>query len=110
VIQPLDPVVVGRDNAGRFESEVLDQMGDEPLVVLDASRIDFFESDGVDSLLEFERRVAERHGRFVLSGLNEAVTEVFRISGLDCLFHIFPDVDLAVREVLRGSKDDGPTH
>ena len=99
VIKALDPVVVGHDNAKRFESEVLEEIGNESLVVLDASRIDFFESDGVESLLEFERSVAEKNGRFVLSGLNEAVREIFRISGLDCLFHIYPDVDRAVREV-----------
>lgn len=101
VIKPLDSVVVGHDNAKRFQSEVLAEIGTEPLVVLDASRIDFFESDGVESLLEFERLVAEKNGRFVLSGLNEAVREIFRISGLDCLFHIYPDVDRAVREVSR---------
>ena len=97
VIKALDSVVVGHDNAKRFESEVLSEIGNEPLVVLDASRIDFFESDGVESLLEFERLVAERNGRFVLSGRNEAVRENFRISGLDCLFHIYPNVDRAVR-------------
>jgi len=101
VIKALDAVVVGHDNARRFESEVLAEIGNEPLVVLDASRIDFFESDGIESLLEFERCVAERKGRFVLSGLNEAVREIFRMSGLDCLFHIYPDVDLAVRAVSR---------
>jgi len=101
VIKPLDPVVVGHDNAKRFESEVLAEIGNEPLVVFDASRIDFFESDGVESLLEFERLLAEKNGRFVLSGLNEAVREIFRISGLDCVFHIYPDVDFAVREVSR---------
>jgi anti-anti-sigma factor len=101
VIKALDSVVVGHDNAKRFESEVISEIGNEPLVVLDASRIDFFESDGVESLLEFERLVAERNGRFVLSGLNEAVREIFRISGLDCLFHIYPNVDRAVHEVSR---------
>jgi anti-anti-sigma factor len=101
VIKALDSVVVGHDNAKRFESEVLAEMGNESLVVLDVSTIDFFESDGVDSLLEFERCVAEKNGRFVLSGLNEAVREIFRISGLDCIFHIYPNVDLAVREVSR---------
>ena len=101
VIKALDSVVVGHDNAKRFESDVLEKIGNESLVVLDASRIDFFESDGVESLLEFERSVAEKNGRFVLSGLNEAVREIFRISGLDCVFHIYPDVDFAVREVSR---------
>jgi anti-sigma B factor antagonist len=110
VVEPLDPVVVGHDNARRFESEVFDEIGDESLVVLDASRIEFFESDGVDSLLEFDRRVAKRKGRFVLSGLNEAVREVFRISGLDCVFHIYPDVDQAVREVSRRSDDPERWH
>jgi anti-sigma B factor antagonist len=101
VVTPLDRLVIGRANAKRFESEVLRGMEENPLVVLDASRIDFFESDGVESLLEFDRRVAENHGRFVLSGLNDAVREVFRLTGLDCIFHIYPDVDLAIRGVLR---------
>jgi anti-sigma B factor antagonist len=99
VIEPLDRVTVGHDNAPRFESEVLDQIDDGTLVVLDASRIEFFESAGVDSLLEFHRQTTARNGRFVLSGLNEAVREVFRISGLDCLFRIYPDVEQATRGV-----------
>jgi len=110
VIKALDSVVVGHDNAKRFESEILAEIGDESLVVLDVSRIDFFESDGIESLLEFERRMADKNGRFVLSGLNEAVRDIFRISGLDCVFHIYPDVDLAVREASRRSDETERWH
>jgi anti-anti-sigma factor len=101
VLTPVDPLVVGKANAREFESAILEWTNGEPLVVLDASNVDFFESEGVDSLLSVEQRLTERKSKLVLSGLNSAIIQVFRLTGLDCLFQIYADVPDAVRGLLR---------
>ena len=94
-------VTLGGHNAEWFESAVLDQSTDDNFVVLDVSRVEFFDSDGMDRLLSLRHRLAERNGALVLAGVSRSVREVFQLAGLDNAFHIFPDVDRAVLGLLR---------
>ena len=97
VIAPLESIVLGEDNGAALEAAVRASLRQGQPVVLDASRVEFFENAAIETLLEFESCAAESRTYFVLCGLNEAITEVFRIAGLDCLFQIFKDVERAVR-------------
>ncbi len=96
VVTLLDATIVGRDNGGELASAVCNRLAHDSPVVLDASRIEFFDPEGVDVLLSIDGCATQRKASFSLCGLNGSVAQVFRISGLDCLFRIFPDVDAAV--------------
>ena len=110
VISVSDRVVIGRADRIAFERAALEGIGSEPSVVLDLSRIEFFEPDGVDGLLAVERAITERNGRLVLAGPNGAVRELFQLSGLDCLFKVYPSVERAVLAPLRGSSGPERRH
>ena len=106
VVTLLDPTVVGPQNRKRLEAAISNRLAQGSPVVLDASRIDFFEPEGIDMLLSLDRLATQRRASFSMCGLNGTIVQVFRISGLDCLFRIFPDTDAAV-EALAG-RDAGP--
>jgi len=101
VVVPLEPVVIGADNVSDLESIIVECMSQGAPVVLDASKIEFFESEGIDGLMYFDRCAADTRVPFVLCGLNTALEQVFRIYGLDCLFKVFPNADAAVRFLTR---------
>lgn len=101
IVAPIDSVVIGADNVGDLAQIVVDCLRQGAPVLLDASRIEFFDSEGIDGLLYFERRATETNVPFVLCGLNTALEQVFRIYGLDCLFKVFPNADAAVRFLTR---------
>ena len=96
VIGPVEAVEVNFDNCDAFregfEREV--QLGDRH-VVLDATRIGFFDSAGMSALLSLQKGFEKRDGELVLAGLNPSVNEVFRMVGFDVLFRTFPDVTTA---------------
>jgi len=103
VVVPLEPVVIGADNVSDLESIIVECMSQGAPVLLDASRIEFFESEGIDGLMNLDRCAAEMRVPFVLCGLNTALEQVFRIYGLDCLFKVFPNADAAVRFLTRAT-------
>jgi len=98
VIGPAEPVQIEVNNAERFQAafERLLEEGDRG-VVLDASRIEFFDSAGMGSLLSLQKRVGARNGKLVISGLNRSVAEVFQMVGFDMVFATFPDAERAAR-------------
>jgi anti-anti-sigma factor len=103
VIGPPDDIVIGADNVNALVRIVLDRLSQGTPVVLDASRIEFFESEGIDGLLLFDRCATDSHVPFVLCGLNAGLGQVFRIYGLDCLFKVFPTADAAIHFLTRSS-------
>lgn len=83
-------------NAGGFKTFALDAMGDAPRVVLDLSRVEFFDSAGMGALFSLHKRVADRRGAIVLAGLTRPVMEMFRMVGFDVVFVCVPDVATAL--------------
>ena len=98
VIGPAEPVQVEVNNVERFRAEFERSLeeGDRD-VVLDASRVEFFDSAGMGSLLTLQKRIAERKGKLVICGLNRSVAEVFQMVGFDMIFATFPDAEQAAR-------------
>lgn len=96
VVAVLDRTTVGCDVADELLSAVCNRLAHDSPVLLDASRIDFFDPAGVDVLMSIDRCAEQRRAAFALCGLNGSIAQVFRIYGLDCLFRIFPDVETAV--------------
>jgi len=83
-------------NAADFRAQVdrLIAEGHER-VVLDMSRIDFLDSTGLGAVVTGLKRM-RGHGELVLCGIVEVVMNVFRLTRMDRVFRIEPDVDTAV--------------
>jgi anti-sigma B factor antagonist len=97
VISVVEKVEIDIGNCEEFKtvfSRLLEE-GDRQ-VVLDASNVEFFDSAGMGGLLSLHKRLKQRDGQLVISGLNRSVAEVFRMVGFDVVFATFPDVSTAV--------------
>jgi anti-anti-sigma factor len=65
-------------------------------LVVDAGRIDFIGSAGLQVLLVAAKRVAAAGGKIGVAAANDSVKEVFQIAGLSSLFEFYPTVSEAV--------------
>jgi anti-anti-sigma factor len=110
VVALINPTIVDSRNHRRLAAAVSNRLAPGVPVVLDATRIEFFESEGIDMLLSLDRCAAQRRASFSLCGLNGSVAQVFRISGLDCLFRIFPDTDAALEALAGQGAEPGAWH
>jgi len=100
VIGPADPVQIDINNLADFEASFAAQLEDgDRDVVLDASRVEFFDSAGMGSLLGLQKIVQQRGGRMVVAGLNRSVAEVFHMIGFDMVFAIHPDARRAAESL-----------
>jgi anti-sigma B factor antagonist len=98
VIGLAEPAEIDISNAEAFKQafeELLQE--DDRQVVLDASRVEFFDSAGMGSLLTIQKRLKVQDGQIAISGLNRSVAEVFHMVGFDVVFVTLPDVGQAVR-------------
>src|SRR5438445_3365287 len=66
------------------------------VVVVDLTKVTYFDSSGLAALIEGMQKVQEYGGRFALAGVQESVTHILEIARLDQVFQIFPDVDSAL--------------
>src|SRR5262245_6650625 len=67
-------------------------------IVIDLSRVTYFDSAGVAALILAMQDVEAYGGQFFLSGVQETIRVIFQTSRLDQIFRIFPDVDAALAE------------
>lgn len=97
VIGLAEPMEIDIGNCEEFKA-AFTALIDPPdrCVVLDASRVEFFDSAGMGSLLALQKRLKLQEGQLIIAGANRSVAEVFRMVGFDMLFHIHPDVASAV--------------
>lgn len=61
-------------------------------LVVDMDRVGFIDSSGLGVLVSALRRARERDGGVRIVCTKENVLKIFRITGLDKVFPIFPDV------------------
>ena len=66
------------------------------VIVVDLSKVTYFDSSGLAVLIEGMQKVQEYGGKFALAGVQESVQHIFEIARLDQVFQIFPDVDSAL--------------
>ena len=64
--------------------------------IVDAERLAYVDSAGLQTLLVAAKRLQPLAGRIVLSALGEPIRRVFDIAGLSTLFDIYPDESGAV--------------
>ncbi len=64
-------------------------------VVLDLQQVDFLDSSGLGAIVAAMELLAPNH-RLELAALSETVAKVFRLTRMDTVFTIYPDVDSAM--------------
>jgi anti-anti-sigma factor len=65
-------------------------------VVIDCTNMDYISSSGLRVLLKALKQMEASKGRLTLSGLQPQIAQVFKISGFDHLFEIYPGVGEAL--------------
>lgn len=65
-------------------------------VVLNLSEVDFIDSSGLGAIVAAMKQLGTNH-RLDLSGLNENVDKVFRLTRMDTIFQIHSSLDQALK-------------
>ena len=91
VIQPegrLDAIT-----AAEFEKEVTPMLQSEHNVLIDFGKIDYISSAGLRSILILVKEMKKHEKVLILCCLNDAIKEVFCISGFDSIMTICPTIE-----------------
>jgi anti-sigma B factor antagonist len=59
-------------------------------IILDCQDLDYVSSSGLRILLKSLKQVDTINGRFTICGLQPQIVQIFKISGFDHLFEIYP--------------------
>jgi len=65
-------------------------------MVVDFSKVSFFSSQMLGLLVDIWRRIKDKGGTLLISGINPQLTRVFRITHLDKLFDFHETMEAAV--------------
>ena len=79
-------------------------------IVLDLSRVDYMSSAGLGTVVWLGKRMREEKQDYAISGLRDRVAQVFKLSGLDRILPIYPDLaaaEAALEERAAGSVSSG---
>lgn len=69
---------------------------DPPNLLLDLSHTQFFGSAFIELMVRVWNRIKKRGGKFALCGMQEYCDETIRVSQLDTVWDLYPDVDSAI--------------
>ena len=64
-------------------------------LVLDLSRVDYMSSAGLGTVVWLGKRLREVKRGYAIAGLRDRVAQVFKLSGLDRILPIYPDLAAA---------------
>jgi anti-sigma B factor antagonist len=70
-----------------------------PAVILDLSKVSYTDSSGLATMIEGLQATGKYGGRFLITGINENVRDVFQLSQLDKVFEIYDDVEQALQQL-----------
>jgi anti-anti-sigma factor len=80
-------------------------------IIFDMSQIKFVDSSGLSSILISNRLCKNSNGTFVLTGVNENVIRLIKISQLDTILNIVPSLqeakDLVLMDEIERDLNDG---
>ena len=71
-------------------------------LVLDLSGVDYMSSAGLGTVVWLGKRMRNAKQGFALSGLRDRVAQVFKLSGLDRILPIYPDLAAAEAAIEQG--------
>ena len=90
-------VEVDATNAADLRSAILAaiSIGTERLVV-DMSGTEFCDSTGLNVLVRAHKRLAEAGGELLLVATEPTLLRIFKVTGMDTMFHLFDSLDEAL--------------
>jgi len=91
--QILNAMTIGRMSRGLKD---LVEAREGGRFVFDFSRVTYMSSSALGMLIGLQRRVARKGARLKLTGIQDDIMEVFRITQLDRVFDIYKGTDAAV--------------
>lgn len=68
-------------------------------LIINLEELDFMDSSGLQALLRLREKLRARHQQVLLAGAKPPIKKLFRLTGFDKLFQLFPDADEAKKEV-----------
>ncbi|HJQ42438.1 MAG TPA: STAS domain-containing protein [Jatrophihabitantaceae bacterium] len=71
--------------------------GERPTFVVDLSEVGFLDSTGLGALVSARTSATDAGGRVAVVCDRDRILKLFRITGLDGVFEIFPSVDAATQ-------------
>jgi len=87
----------------RFKDEMRERLAaGHARVVLDLSRVEFLDSSGLGAVVAVLKEVGPGQ-TFALAGLTGNVEKVFRLTRMDSVFNIYPDVESAFGDLAHAS-------
>ena len=76
-------------------------------LVLDLSRVEYMSSAGLGTVVWLGKRLREVKQGYAISGLRDRVAQVFKLSGLDRILPIYPDLAAAEAALKEGAPGGG---
>jgi len=71
------------------------------LIVMDYTEVEFVSSAGLGAMITISRAVTELEGKMVLTGINENIMQVMKLTKLDRLLNIEKTLAKAQKQVLK---------
>jgi anti-sigma B factor antagonist len=68
---------------------------DASRIILNLAQVNFIDPSGLDAIVSIKKHLGSNH-RIDLCALNPAVDKVFRLTRMDSIFSIHPDLDSAL--------------
>lgn len=75
-------------NFDEMDQQILDAVGDNPKVLVDMDKVDYFHSSGISFLIRLRKRIVERGGRLQLCCLQPQAHEILKLTGVSRLLTI----------------------
>jgi len=86
--------------APEFEKNLSDLISKgETIFLLNFAGLDYISSAGLRSILATFKKLKEKQGKILFTGLQGPVEEVFKISGFHTIFKIFDSEETALKEM-----------
>jgi len=83
-----------------FEKEMAELIAEgNNILILDLVGLDYISSAGLRTIITITKKIKERDGKLLISGLKGMVKEVFEISGFNAIIPIFESVESARSQI-----------
>ena len=80
---------IDTNNSVEFENAVKPLLSREnPDIEVNCEKLEYISSSGLRVFLALQKSVVANNGKMVLSGMNEWVMEIFKLTGFDTIFTI----------------------
>jgi anti-sigma B factor antagonist len=92
----LEESKIGVENIAKVKKDILDAVvSAKDAVIIDFSKVDYLDSSGMGMLLSLQKKSQGKELR--LCGLNDAVSNLLKLTKLDTIFKIYSTVDEALK-------------